>query len=161
MNGQAGTLPTYLELLNQLIISLDTLYDDLLDNCPNFDELVAPALLSEKVKFSTSSPHKRASRAKARTYESYIAAGIYINDVAERVGTPILSPLILRIMLNDSREWVLAEPLRAMLELEAEPELNRPEDSYEKFHAHWEQLWRQLQGVVNKRLVSLSSSFTR
>lgn len=147
-------LPPFSELVKFLVHLVEPWFAHIIKQCPNIDELVAPALRSQEVKFGDNSPHSQAfGQAEPPSYAAYIASGLLLNAKGLGEGIPILSPLILRVILDDTnKKWDLAEPIRALLTLDdsAWPDSYR----YERFHAHWEQLWRELHLMEGKYVLS-------
>jgi hypothetical protein len=127
--------------------------------CSDVKDVLAPALLSETVDLE-SSPH---SHKQDRTYAFYSQAGIYINDLVKSRGVPVLSPLVLRIIYRGNRKdlknGLLAAPIKGILKLDEEMgstlgAYTTTGHPYERFHAQWEHLWRELhlrQGSAEKR----------
>jgi hypothetical protein len=124
--------------------------------CSDVEDVLAPALLSRSVSFR-SSPHKysTSSNNSDKTYVYYAQKGFYINDLSGVSDTvPIISPLVLRIIylskeskMDQFRQGRLAAPIMGMLceDDNIEPTLAyKSGHPYERFHAHWERLWREL-----------------
>jgi hypothetical protein len=116
----------------------------------DLEDVLAPALLARTV-FFTESPHGLGPSTN-RTYTDYASVGIYINDLKESQGIPIVSPLVMRVAfkmagLEFARSRLAAPILGILAEDEHMESSNLRFDKgqrYEHFHAHWEHLWRQL-----------------
>jgi len=142
-------LPPYSQLIDQLAIAVEAIYDSAIMACPSIDELVSPALWSDSIDFE-GSPHDRQG---APTYSSYIASGLYLNSKLQTHGIPLLSPLLLRVILNNRPKWRLADCIKALLSMD---EVRWPDGfAYERFHAQWECLWRELHRMHGKNETSL------
>jgi hypothetical protein len=147
-------LPSYGSLLDQLATKVGSTGPactlDLMTTC-DIEDVLAPALLSRYVSFGDS-PHS-AGGTPGRTYADYAMAGIYINDLRDIEGVPVVSPLVLRIIYSGKyqdkfKKGRLAAPIMGILETDEHVgsmdlcfSSGHP---YEKFHAHWELLWREL-----------------
>jgi len=156
-NKSPVPLPPYSQLIDQLANAVEPIYSPTIIACPSIDELVSPALWSDSV-FFRGSPHNRPG---APTYSSYIASGLYLNSKHQTDGIPLLSPLTLRLILKIKSDWKLAEPIRALLSMD---DVRWPDGfAYERFHAHWECLWRELHRMRGKyvSLCSLCSLLSR
>jgi hypothetical protein len=139
-------------LLDQLAMKVaDTGPTSTLDSMTTCDieDVLAPALLSRYVSFGQS-PHGASTA--GRTYTDYAMAGIYINDLHQSKGVPVISPLVLRIIYKSEnlkfKSGRLAAPIMGILETDQHVgSLDLSFGSghpYERFHAHWEHLWREL-----------------
>jgi len=148
-NKSPEPLPPYSQLIDQLAKAVTPIYERAIMACPSIDEMVRPALLSNCVSFGRS-PHKGLG---APTYSSYIASGLYINSKDDIEGTPVLSPLTLRVILRTNPRWTLAKSIRMLLDMD---NVRWPDGfAYERFHARWECLWRELHRMHGKYVFSL------
>jgi len=148
-NKSPEPLLPYLQLIDQLAKAVMPIYKRAIMACPSIDEMVRPALLSNCVSFGRS-PHKGLG---APTYSSYIASGLYINSKDDIEGTPVLSPLTLRVILRTNPRWTLAKSIRMLLDMD---NVRWPDGfAYERFHARWECLWRELHRMHGKNEMSV------
>lgn len=149
VEGKPLTYPTLIKRLRE---RMDNKYGDNLTI-----DLIKSALRGTEITPSDSpDSHK--------SYREYLSMGIYLNSVkGEEKFVPRLSPLLL--MLFAEREtgpyadkttssYKCARVLLAMLELEP----NFDDQQYEKFHAHWEVLYRILFSGEVRNLSSLYPS---
>jgi hypothetical protein len=72
---------------------------DLMTTCDNIKDMLTPALLSCSVSYGDS-PHSAGRTTGRTTYADYTMAGIYINDLRDIEGVPVVSPLVLRIIYS-------------------------------------------------------------
>jgi hypothetical protein len=139
---------TYPALIKRLRESMERKYGDILTI-----DLIKPALRGKEV-----SPSSMPDGLK--TYQEYLSSGIYLNSVeGGSKFVPRLSPLLLMIFAErntgpdadtNTPTYKCARVILSMLELEP----NFGWQQYEKFHAHWEVLYRNLFSGENCTLSS-------